>query len=132
MACTALLSTSRGSAIRRTGRALHRHAACLDRLARLRRDLRSDGSMLDPFGLAGSVRPCTCQFDHLAPFLGLVDAKLGVISRRTWQRRCPQIGKACLQLGIGKAGVDLPVELLDNLSRRVPGRSEANPYARLE
>ena len=39
--------------------------------------------------------------------------------------RVPQVGKASLDLGIGKASVDLLVELVDNLNRRVPGCTDA-------
>ena len=42
-----------------------------------------------------------------------------------------EIGKPRLDLGIGKAGVDLLVEFLDDLCRRGLGRADAEPGARL-
>ena len=41
------------------------------------------------------------------------------------KHRAAEVGKPRLHLGIGEAGVDLLVELVDDLSRRVLGRAEA-------
>ena len=43
----------------------------------------------------------------------------------------PKVGKPRPHLGIGEARVDLLVELVDDLGRRVPGRADAEPSARL-
>jgi len=47
--------------------------------------------------------------DHLAPFLGVVGDKLGEVGGRTGKHRCAQIGKSCLDLGIGEGGIDFAV-----------------------
>src|SRR5215831_3021354 len=49
------------------------------------------------------------------------------------QRECvaAQVGKPRLELGIGKASVDLLVELLDDLGRRGLRCADAGPGARL-
>ena len=69
--------------------------------------------------------------DHLAPFLGVVGDKLGEVGGRAGKHRCAQIGKSCLDLGIGEGGIDFAVELVDDLSRRFLGRADAVPIARL-
>ena len=47
------------------------------------------------------------------------------------EHRATQVGKPRLDLGIGEAGVDLLVELVDNLGGRALGRADAEPVARL-
>src|SRR5215471_10290400 len=56
--------------------------------------------------------------DDVAPFLRFVGDELAKVGGR--QRECvaAQVGKPRLELGIGKASVDLLVELLDDLGRR--------------
>src|SRR5262245_21316921 len=44
----------------------------------------------------------------------------------------PRVGKPRLQLGISEPRIDLAIELINDLGRRVFGRTEANPLARLE
>ena len=43
-----------------------------------------------------------------------------------------EVGEPRLYLRIGKRGIDLGIELLDDRSRRVLGRNEPDPLARLE
>src|SRR5580700_1988645 len=63
---------------------------------------RSDGSMSNP-RLARSVRRRAGQLDDLAPLLGFVGDELGVVPRRTGDRRRAQFGKARFELGIGES-----------------------------
>ena len=69
--------------------------------------------------------------DHLAPLLGFVRDELAEVGGRARKHRAAQIGKPRLHLGIGERGVDLPVELVDDLGGRVLGRADAEPRARL-
>src|SRR5207302_10683871 len=69
--------------------------------------------------------------DHLAPLLGFVGDELPEVGGRAGQRCATQLGKPRLDLGVGEARVDLPVELIDNLEGRVPGCDNAEPNARL-
>src|SRR5262249_24618088 len=71
-------------------------------------------------------------FDHLAPLLGLGGNELCKVAGRARKSSATEFGQPRLDLGIGKAGVDLGVELVDDLSRRVPGRADPIPLARLE
>ena len=69
--------------------------------------------------------------DDVAPFLRFVGDELAKVGGR--QRECvaAQVGKPRLELGIGKASVDLLVELLDDLGRRGLRCADAVPGARL-
>src|SRR5262249_15854987 len=70
--------------------------------------------------------------DHLAPLRGLGGNELCKGAGRARKSSATEFGQPRLDLGIGKAGVDLGVELVDDLSRRVPGRADPIPLARLE
>src|SRR5262245_36070023 len=70
--------------------------------------------------------------DHLAPLLGFLSDQLAEVSRRTRKHRAAEIGEPRLHRGIGKGGIDLFVELVDDLCGRVPGCAEAAPRARLK
>src|SRR5262249_31071547 len=73
----------------------------------------------------------TRELDHLGPLLGFACDHLGELSRRSRQRLAAEVGKPRLDLGIGEASVDRPVERFDNLCRRALRRTEAAPEARL-
>src|ERR1700733_9275198 len=55
------------------------------------------------------------ELDHLGPFLGFVGNELAEIGRRTGKRHGAQSGKPRLQRGIGETGIDLLVELVDDV-----------------
>jgi len=57
--------------------------------------------------------------DHLAPLLGFVGNELAEVGWRAGHLNAALIGKLRLQLGISKAGVDLPIKRLDNVGGRV-------------
>src|SRR5262245_60863694 len=69
--------------------------------------------------------------DHLAPFLGVVGDELGEVSGRAHKRRAAEVGEPRFHIGVCKGRVDLVVELVDDLNRRVLGRADAEPEARL-
>src|SRR6266545_7005976 len=76
-----------------------------------------------------SVRFNVRQLYHFAPLLGFVGDELAEIGGRAAKRGAIQVGKLCLEPGIGECGVDLLVELVDDLGGRVPGRSETKDRA---
>src|SRR6266513_1275159 len=57
--------------------------------------------------------------DDLGPFLRGLGEELGVVGRRSGERRAAQIGEPLLHLGIAENRIDLVVELVDDLGRRV-------------
>ena len=64
--------------------------------------------------------------DDVAPLLGFVGDQLSKLSRRSRQRHA-EVSETDLHLGVGEGGVDLLVELLDDLGWRVPGNADAIP-----
>src|SRR5262249_7325974 len=76
-------------------------------------------------GSRGSLGLDVGRPDHLAPLLGVVGDELSEIDGRADKRRASKVGKPRLHLGIGEAGVDLLVELVDDLRRRVLGYADA-------
>src|ERR1700730_14635474 len=73
---------------------------------------------------AVSLRLDAGKLYHLAPFFGFVGDQLAELSRHPRQRRAADIGEARPHLGVGESRVDLPVERVDDLGRRVPGRTD--------
>ena len=67
----------------------------------------------------GSVRLDVGRPDHLGPLLGFVDDELAEVGGRAREHRTTRVGKPRLHLGIGEAGIDLLVELVDDLGGRV-------------
>ena len=70
-----------------------------------------------------------CQ-DHLAPFHSLVGDKLGEIGWRARQYGRAEIGEPRLEVGIGKARIDLRVQRFNDLCGRVLRSGDALPSAR--
>ena len=68
--------------------------------------------------------------DHLAPLLAVLGDELSELCGRARQHHGAKFGKPRLDPGIGESGVDLFVDLVDNLSRRVLGCAEAQPRVR--
>src|SRR5262249_31290429 len=67
--------------------------------------------------------------DHLAPLLGFAGDELAQFGRRHRHRRPAEFDETCLKLGIGQARIDLPVQRGGDLGPRVPGLTDAEPYA---
>ena len=82
-------------------------------------------------GPAGLVRLDVGPPDHLAPLLGFLGDQLAEVGGRARKRPASQVGKPSLHLGIGERGVGFLVELIDDVGRCVPGRTETLPRARL-
>jgi hypothetical protein len=75
----------------------------------------------------GLPRPDVGRPDHVAPFLCFIGDELAELGGRARKHGAAQFGEARFQLGIGEGGVDFPVELVDDLSRRIPRRANAIP-----
>jgi hypothetical protein len=73
-----------------------------------------------------SLRLDVGRSDHLRPLFGVVCDELPEGGRRQRQRDAAEIEEPLLHLGIGEAGIDLLVELIDDLSRRALGRRPAS------
>jgi hypothetical protein len=71
------------------------------------------------------------KFDDLRPLLGLLDDTCSELGRRAGHLDDAELVEPRLHLRIGKAGVDLAVEPVDDLRRRIPGRADAVERARL-
>src|SRR5262245_50873634 len=65
--------------------------------------------------------------DHLGPFFGFAGDELAQFGRRHRHRRPAEFDETCLKLGIGEGGIDLFVELADDLGRRALRCAEAKP-----
>src|SRR5262245_66224208 len=67
--------------------------------------------------------------DHLAPLLDLFGDELGEVGGRARKRSATQIGKPRLRFGVGEGRVELLIELIYELRRRILGRTKATPRA---
>src|SRR6516225_5836235 len=83
-----------------------------------------NGALWNIGPVAVSLRLDAGELDHLAPLLGLVDNQLAELGRRSRQRRAAEVGEARPHLGIGERRVNLFVELIHDLNRRVSGRTD--------
>src|SRR5262245_10419828 len=79
-----------------------------------------------------SVRLRARELDDLCPFVGFFRNAPCVLARRERKHLAAKVGKACLHLRVGEGGIDLPVERVDDLRRRVLRRADAGPRARLK
>src|SRR5262245_29660215 len=79
----------------------------------------------------GSLRLDAGELDHLGPLLGFVSDELSEFGRRHRHRHAPKVGEPRLKLGVGEDGIDLSVELLDDLGRRGLRYANAVPRTRL-
>src|SRR5580700_12320761 len=68
---------------------------------------------------------------HLAPLLGFRRDEAAERGGRTRERLAADVGEARFHLGVGKRRVDLLVEPVDDLGRRIARRGQAIPLARL-
>src|SRR5262245_8623285 len=80
-------------------------------------------------GTAASVRLDVGRPDYLRPLFLIIYDESPEVGRRAWKHRAAKIGEARLHLRIGKRRVDLVVELVDDLRRRVLGRDKTKPPA---
>src|SRR5215467_387080 len=84
-----------------------------------------------PASGAISLRLDVGRPDYLGPLLGLVGDEHSEIGGRAGKRRAAQIGKPHAQLGISESGVDLQVELINDVSGCTLRRADAIPGARV-
>src|SRR5215471_19998193 len=68
--------------------------------------------------------------DHLAPLLGFVGNEFAEVGGRASKHTDAHVGEPPLQLGIGERRIHFLVELLDDLSGRVPWRAQTPHSAR--
>src|SRR6516162_6897595 len=76
-----------------------------------------NGRLWNIRAFAASVRLDACEPHHLAPLLGFVGDQLAEVSGRTRKHRAAEVSKPRFHVEIGEAGVDLLVELVDDLGR---------------
>jgi hypothetical protein len=57
--------------------------------------------------------------DDLRPFLGVIRDEFAEFRGRAWKHFRAQILKLGFELGIGKPRIDLAIELVDNVCRRI-------------
>jgi len=74
-----------------------------------------------------SVRLDVGRPDNLPPLLGIVGPEFPELRWRQRHGDAAQLGKSCPDLRIGKAGIDLAIELLDDLLGRVSRRTDPVP-----
>jgi hypothetical protein len=82
------------------------------------------------FVITGSIWLSARELDDLGPLLGFISDELAELGRRAWKHRAAQVGKPDLYVWIGRCRVDILVESVDDLDRRVLGRANAIPPAR--
>src|SRR5262249_37848821 len=80
---------------------------------------------------AGSICLDACELNHLAPLLSFLSDELAEVGRRAWKCGGAPLGKPRVHFGIGEGRIDLFVEPVNNLRRRVFRRADACPEARL-
>src|SRR5262245_1033845 len=81
--------------------------------------------------VTASVRLDVDGPDDVAPLLGLIRDEPSKVAGREREHVATQVGKPRLELGIGKASVDLLVEQVDYFDRRALGCRDAVPTAGL-
>src|SRR4051812_1109593 len=73
----------------------------------------------------------TGEPDRRAPLFDFFGDQLGIVGGGTGKHRAAQVSQPGPNSGIGKGGVDLLIELVDDFGRRVPGRAEPKYSTRL-
>src|SRR5262245_25282917 len=86
---------------------------------------RVSGSLPRLVSEQASLRLDACELDHLGPLRHLGGHELLEIGRRARDDRPAELGKARLDPRIGEPRVDLPVDQLHDLGRRVARRADA-------
>src|SRR5262249_1897688 len=71
------------------------------------------------------------KLDHLGPLLCICGDECAELGGRAFKHRVAEEGDARLHLGIGEAGIDRLVELVDDLGGCIPGRADPLPASSL-
>src|ERR1700736_561832 len=69
--------------------------------------------------------------DHLAPLRGIIGDELAKLGRGHGRRLSSHIGKSRVELGVCETGINLAVELVDDVARGFSRRANAVPSDRL-
>src|SRR6202030_895842 len=69
--------------------------------------------------------------DHLGPFLGIADKVLFELRRRAGERDAAEFADPRAERRIGEGGVDLLVEAVDDIGRRLFRRADTEPNRRI-
>src|SRR5215470_4319715 len=77
------------------------------------------------FCAIGSLQFDAGELYHLAPLLGFLGDQRAELGRRHRHGNAAQVVEPRFHLGVGKAGVDLFVELVDDVGGRALGRADA-------
>src|SRR5262245_66034755 len=80
--------------------------------------------------IRGSIRLDARELDYRGPFLGFVSDKPAKVGGRHRHRRAAQVEQPGLHLWIDESAVGFLVELLDDVSWRVLGRTDRSEERR--
>src|SRR6266478_4181664 len=80
--------------------------------------LRVSEIVIWPEPAAGSLGPGARKFDHLGPFLSIVDDEVAELGRGRRHGRTAEVGKAGLQARVREHGVECRIQLIDDFERR--------------
>src|SRR3954468_1105782 len=79
----------------------------------------------------GSLRLYACKLDHLGPFIDFPRDHASELGGRASSRRVTNVNQSRLQFRIGQAGIDLSVELFNDLGGYILGETDPIPAVRL-
>src|SRR6516164_3101820 len=85
----------------------------------------------DLWNIRRSLGLDVARADHLSPFFCLVSDELAELGRCHRHRHTTEIIKSGFELRIGESCVYFHVQLVNDVSRRVPGRADTKPHTRL-
>src|SRR6516165_3040384 len=78
-----------------------------------------------------SLRFDVSELHHLGPFLNVFGDELAEFDGRTCKRRIAKVCNPRFHRGIGKNGIDLLIEFLDDIGRCIHWRADTQPRARV-
>src|SRR6266702_3677426 len=85
---------------------------------------------ITPYSIT-SIRLYACKLNHLGPFFDFPRDHAAELGGRASGRHVAEVSESRLQFRIGEAGIDLSVELVDDLGGYIPGDTDSIPAARL-
>src|SRR5438093_7685737 len=126
-----LISAARSAYGRQPTKYARRELLSPDHIGDIWEQIRRSGITEHLTEIARSFRLDAGKLDDLGPLFGFVGDELFEVRRRAGEHRAAEISEPRLHPRIGEAGVDLLVELLDDLGRRVARGANAVDCARL-